>query len=121
MNYLLLVVTLCIFEGALYFRDNYHAISFLGIGSWLEQISWWKRWLVFWLGPGALTALVGPTLWRCGMKTMGSEMSIGILWVVIHILVVTAIGACLLPEGTSVPLKTWVGILLIIIGAALVH
>ena len=55
------------------------------------------------------------------MGIMGSEMSIGILWVVIHILVVTAIGAMLLPEGTSVPVRTWVGILLIIIGAALVH
>jgi hypothetical protein len=118
---LILIIALCTFEGALYFRDNFHALTFMGIGDWLEQLSWWKRWLVFWLGPGAITALIGPTLWRWGMGVMGSEMSIGILWVVVHILVVTAIGAYLLPEGTSVPIKTWVGFLFIIIGAALVH
>ena len=118
---IILILVLSLFEGALYFRDNYHAITFLGIGEWLEQLSWQKRWLVFWLGPGSLTALIGPILWRWGMAVMGSELNIGTLWVVIHILVVTAIGAWLLPEGTSVPVKTWVGILLILIGAALVH
>ena len=81
----MLWILVVVFEVGCYYRDAYENIGW-GIGTWLKELPFVHRALLFWVTFGLVFSFLGPWLFNT-LKEAGGETRTVAIWLLISVLV----------------------------------